>query len=287
MGDRARNIARAIEALAEHGVRVTRQSALYETEPVDVRGGAGWFLNGVVEAETDLMPRQLMNALLAIERSLGRKRGPVVEGGPKESRTIDMDILFFGSTVVSPLSLQKKNCTILVQRLARDAQPVQRNRLRRERLEFDLRQVVDGLLSPSVDARLRIFREAPAERPEEIARIVDRSGLARRRPRERFDHVAAQQLRPVRLEHLRRREHIAPRHFVAERHHDANHAPALDPRGRPSEAPPHFIGESSSCVKSGEIRYVGQMLFEKGALCNFDPRPTHLNSRLVGPKVNS
>jgi 2-amino-4-hydroxy-6-hydroxymethyldihydropteridine diphosphokinase len=100
MGDRARNIARAIEALGTHGVRVTRESSLYETEPVDVRGGAGWFLNGVVEAETDLMPRQLMNALLAIERSLGRERGPVVEGGPKESRTIDMDILFFGSAVV-------------------------------------------------------------------------------------------------------------------------------------------------------------------------------------------
>jgi 2-amino-4-hydroxy-6-hydroxymethyldihydropteridine diphosphokinase len=100
MGDRARNIARAIEALGERGVRVTRESSLYETEPVDVRGKANWFLNGVVEAQTELMPRQLMNALLAIERSLGRRRGPVAEGGPKESRTIDMDILFFGSAVV-------------------------------------------------------------------------------------------------------------------------------------------------------------------------------------------
>jgi 2-amino-4-hydroxy-6-hydroxymethyldihydropteridine diphosphokinase len=99
MGDRAQNIARAVEALAAHGVRVTRQSSLYETEPIDVRG-SGWFLNGVVEAETNLMPRQLMNALLAIERGLGRRRSPVAEGGPKESRTIDMDILFFGSAVV-------------------------------------------------------------------------------------------------------------------------------------------------------------------------------------------
>ncbi|MFY9688724.1 MAG: 2-amino-4-hydroxy-6-hydroxymethyldihydropteridine diphosphokinase [Candidatus Acidiferrales bacterium] len=99
MGDRAQNIARAIEALGAHGVRVTRQSSLYETEPIDVRG-SGWFLNCVVEAETDLMPRQLMNALLAIERALGRRRSPVAEGGPKESRTIDMDILLFGSSVV-------------------------------------------------------------------------------------------------------------------------------------------------------------------------------------------
>ena len=98
MGERAENIARAIEALGARGVRVTRQSSLYETEPVDVRGG-GWFLNCVVEGETDLMPRQLMDALLAIELSMGRSRRPVSDG-PKESRTIDMDILLFGSTVV-------------------------------------------------------------------------------------------------------------------------------------------------------------------------------------------
>ena len=105
MGDRAENIARAIEALGKHGVRVTRESSLYETEPVDVRG-TGWFLNCVIKAQTDLMPRQLMNALLAIERSLGRQRGPVVEGGPKQSRTIDMDILFFGAAVVDAPDLE-------------------------------------------------------------------------------------------------------------------------------------------------------------------------------------
>ena len=105
MGDRARNIARAIEALGAHCVRVTRESSLYETEPVDV-SGPGWFLNCVVEAETNLMPRQLMNALLAIERSLGRRRGPVAEGGLKESRTIDMDILVLGAAVVHAPDLE-------------------------------------------------------------------------------------------------------------------------------------------------------------------------------------
>jgi 2-amino-4-hydroxy-6-hydroxymethyldihydropteridine diphosphokinase len=98
VGDRAGNIARAIEALGARGVRVTKQSSLYETEPVDVRGD-GWFLNCAVEAETDMMPRQLMSALLAIERSLGRRREPLAEG-PKEPRTIDMDILLFGSSVL-------------------------------------------------------------------------------------------------------------------------------------------------------------------------------------------
>jgi len=104
MGDRAQNIARAIEALSGHGVRVTRQSSIYETEPVDVRG-EGWFFNAVVAAETDLTPRELMDALLEIERSLGRRRSAPSDG-PKESRTIDMDILLFGSRVVREAELE-------------------------------------------------------------------------------------------------------------------------------------------------------------------------------------
>jgi len=103
MGDRAQNIARAIEALAERGVRVMRQSSLYETEPIDARGG--WFLNCAIEAETDLMPLQLMNALLAVERSLGRRRAPRAEG-MKEARTIDLDILLFGSSIVHAPQLE-------------------------------------------------------------------------------------------------------------------------------------------------------------------------------------
>ncbi len=105
LGDRARNIARAIEALGARGMRVTRESSLYETEPVDVRGG--WFLNCVVEVETNLMPRQLMRALLAIERSLGRKRNmPVDSEGPREPRAIDIDILLFSSSVVRAPDLE-------------------------------------------------------------------------------------------------------------------------------------------------------------------------------------
>jgi 2-amino-4-hydroxy-6-hydroxymethyldihydropteridine diphosphokinase len=100
MGDRAGNIRRAIEALGAHGVRVARESSLYETEPVELRDQA-WFLNCVVEAETELMPQQLMHALLEIERSLGRKRRV-----PKGPRLIDMDILLFGSSVVHAAELE-------------------------------------------------------------------------------------------------------------------------------------------------------------------------------------
>lgn len=94
IGGRAGNIARAIAALAPHGVRVTRQSSLYETEPLEVIDQP-WFLNGVIEAETELSPIQLMSTLLEIERGLGRERSV-----PKGPRLIDMDILLFGSQIV-------------------------------------------------------------------------------------------------------------------------------------------------------------------------------------------
>ena len=109
MGDRAGNIRRAIEALGAPAsavpgdgpiARVVRESSLYETEPVEMRE-QGWFLNCVVEAETELMPRQLMRGLLAIERGLGRVRRV-----PKGPRVIDMDILLFGSSVVRAEELE-------------------------------------------------------------------------------------------------------------------------------------------------------------------------------------
>src|SRR5277367_4128736 len=102
IGDRARNIARALELLAGRGVRVVRRSALYETEPVEMRAQE-WFLNCVVEVEVEteplgreglggggalapqhltphyLPPQQLMQALLEIERSMGRERVPFAE----------------------------------------------------------------------------------------------------------------------------------------------------------------------------------------------------------------
>jgi 2-amino-4-hydroxy-6-hydroxymethyldihydropteridine diphosphokinase len=100
IGDRAANIARAIGALPAHGVRVIKQSRLYETEPVEMRE-QDWFLNGVVEIQTALQPQELMAALLAIEQSMGRQR--LVPKGP---RIIDLDILLFGAVVLKQPQLE-------------------------------------------------------------------------------------------------------------------------------------------------------------------------------------
>lgn len=72
-------------------------SLLYETEPVNdgASPGDGWFLNGVVQLETDITPQSLISLLREIERSLGRDEDN--RSGP---RTIDLDILFYGERVI-------------------------------------------------------------------------------------------------------------------------------------------------------------------------------------------
>jgi 2-amino-4-hydroxy-6-hydroxymethyldihydropteridine diphosphokinase len=103
VGNRAENFARAIEALAMHDIRVVKQSSLYETEPVEMREPE-WFLNCVVEVQTDLPPQELMQALLEIERSLGRER--TASGARKLPRTIDLDIVFYGSEIIRQAGLE-------------------------------------------------------------------------------------------------------------------------------------------------------------------------------------
>ncbi|MGH9702257.1 MAG: 2-amino-4-hydroxy-6-hydroxymethyldihydropteridine diphosphokinase [Candidatus Acidiferrales bacterium] len=94
VGDREQNITRAIALMAERGIHTVRQSSIFETEPVGLRA-QGWFLNCAVEAETDLMPRQLLHVIQGIEQELGRRR--MVANGP---RTIDIDILLLGTSVI-------------------------------------------------------------------------------------------------------------------------------------------------------------------------------------------
>jgi 2-amino-4-hydroxy-6-hydroxymethyldihydropteridine diphosphokinase len=94
VGDRARNLARAIEALAGAGIRVRRGSSLYETQPVGFPA-QHWFLNGVVEAETELLPLQLLHALRRIEFRLGSRK--LFARGP---RRVDLDILLYGRATI-------------------------------------------------------------------------------------------------------------------------------------------------------------------------------------------
>src|SRR5579864_3448881 len=95
VGDRETHLTRALERLAENDLRVVRTSGVYETEPRDLPDQP-WFLNQVVEAETELFPIQLLGRLQKIERALGR-----LPTKPKGPRAIDLDILLYGDAIIS------------------------------------------------------------------------------------------------------------------------------------------------------------------------------------------
>jgi 2-amino-4-hydroxy-6-hydroxymethyldihydropteridine diphosphokinase len=95
LGEREKNLKRALEELEKREVKILRRSSIYETEPVEIREQA-WFLNCAIEVETDMQPQQFMSALLEIELLLGRRRE--AKYGP---RTIDVDVLLQGDTILN------------------------------------------------------------------------------------------------------------------------------------------------------------------------------------------
>ncbi|MBV9267083.1 MAG: 2-amino-4-hydroxy-6-hydroxymethyldihydropteridine diphosphokinase [Acidobacteriaceae bacterium] len=96
LGDREQNLNRALQRLEEERIRIISRSSIYETAPQDV-ADQPWFLNLVSECETAYFPLQLLTVVQRIECDLGRNRGRSIRRGP---RTIDIDILLFGSTTI-------------------------------------------------------------------------------------------------------------------------------------------------------------------------------------------
>lgn len=74
--------------------RVVRRSSLYRSAPVGYHDQPD-FINAVVQIETGLEPRELLEALLAIEHRHGR-----VRDFPNAPRTLDLDIVLYGSLVL-------------------------------------------------------------------------------------------------------------------------------------------------------------------------------------------
>ena len=98
VGDRAANLNTAIDRIAALG-KVTAVSSFYETEPVEF-AAQPWFLNCAVKLDTEKMPKQLLAAILDLEQEMGRRR--VRKSGP---RSIDIDILLFGNSIVDAQGL--------------------------------------------------------------------------------------------------------------------------------------------------------------------------------------
>jgi 2-amino-4-hydroxy-6-hydroxymethyldihydropteridine diphosphokinase len=96
LGDREAQLRRAVEGIPD----VVAVSPVYETEPV---GGPeqGPYLNLVVELETVLSPRELLDLCHRLERDAQRVRAQ--RWGP---RTLDVDVLLVGHLTVDEPDLQ-------------------------------------------------------------------------------------------------------------------------------------------------------------------------------------
>lgn len=95
LGDRELMMRQAIERIAEEIGEVSATSALYETEPwgnVDQPS----FINLAILVRTSLDPVSVLEKALHIEKELGRVR--LERWG---SRTIDIDLIFFGDDILN------------------------------------------------------------------------------------------------------------------------------------------------------------------------------------------
>ncbi len=95
LGDTKRRLAGARLRLVRAGLEIVRASPVYLTEPVD-RPDQPWVRNQVLEVRTTLGPPELLDLVKSVEREM--KRVPTIPKGP---RTIDIDILLAGETVIS------------------------------------------------------------------------------------------------------------------------------------------------------------------------------------------
>lgn len=94
IGDREGYLKSAIAGLSRRDIRIVRSASVFSTEPREVLDQP-WFLNTVLEADTLLAAEELLDACLAVEQENFRKRD--TNKGP---RTIDIDIIFYGSEII-------------------------------------------------------------------------------------------------------------------------------------------------------------------------------------------
>lgn len=112
VGDRRAILAAALDLLDRtDGVAVTRVSSFRETLPVGGPLGQGPFLNAAARLDTTLTPRELLGAMQRIENQLGRVR--VVRWG---ERTLDLDILIYGSESIDEPDLKLPHPRLAVRR---------------------------------------------------------------------------------------------------------------------------------------------------------------------------
>src|SRR5690606_808780 len=102
LDDPERQVARAFDALARlPDTALTARSRLYRSAPL---GDADQpdYVNAVARLETRLAARELLDALLAVERAHGRVR----DGERWGPRTLDLDLVLYGDEVIDEPGLR-------------------------------------------------------------------------------------------------------------------------------------------------------------------------------------
>lgn len=97
VGERESLLERACDLVGRFCGRIIAKSSVYESEPWGFEAEQ-WFLNQVIEIETELPPDDLMLKLMDIEKDLGRDRTTPHKG--YVSRPMDLDILYYGNKIV-------------------------------------------------------------------------------------------------------------------------------------------------------------------------------------------
>lgn len=96
-GDREANLRAARDLIAEIPMTcVSASSRIYESEPAYVTR-QHLFANAVIEIKTELAPLILLDELMKIEQTLGRKRGAGVR--PNGPRVIDLDLIWMDNEI--------------------------------------------------------------------------------------------------------------------------------------------------------------------------------------------
>ena len=101
LGDREALLNEAIERLRVEQIETTRRSTIIETAPAYVLDQP-YFLNMVIEAQTEYFAFELLNRTQKVESDMGRQK--TIDKGP---RNIDIDILYFDE-----LTLQTPHLTL-------------------------------------------------------------------------------------------------------------------------------------------------------------------------------
>lgn len=96
-GDKKKLLDEACRLIEARCGMLVERSSDYLSEPWGFKAEE-WFLNALLVVETELAPDDLMERLMEIENELGRVRDPHVKG--YQSRTVDLDILYYGDRVI-------------------------------------------------------------------------------------------------------------------------------------------------------------------------------------------